>query len=487
MTNQGDVELGATEERQRIVWHPDVHRHFGTRLYFFLIHAGSLNFETAAEEIQSDLDKLRTKSFTVALVYGPETLLVRCWLTLRQHQALRDALRRRQWRFSDIEVERTQYLWAGDVEPLSPSHIALHLSDIRAVCATQTLYFDEDDPAVVRLRDASLLFVVPVRPADVIKLYSLISTPADRQLMQRAEDVLQRALEQAIGCGLLYEATLHVADEGFLVKAVVRSYPDILVTMTSLAKTGEPFAMSTSTMLVARLLDVEVDHLDLNDELPPVLTILAALLDGEMLDALVDAHPDARADVQKLYIEEGDLFEAAAADGSEVLGFLRGVVNYRLDANAPRLNEAAVPLWPKLEAVVREFVQKLLLDTCGRSWYSDLDLREILLRLGYHRKDPRNGKPVPTNIDQLSIADLAKVLGEVMRATPRLTNAFDARLPSEWRKTFGELYEIRNDMIHGHVLSKPHTTFLDGEWHEWARVFCEVAALFLAMRKALAS
>lgn len=461
-----DPFTGTTMHGPRLLWHPEVHRHYGERCLFFLLQVHEHQIDNAAADIGSLVRGAGVRSQSVHVLYGVFDVLLRVWATPIARDRLILALDESVTvvaRYEEFQVEQIRYLWDGEYAAQSAYAIEPHREDVQAVFAAT----DRSDPVpitpLVRLYEDGLVHLLPRRDPGSLRFYvALTPLPGAGALTRvRGLDVVTRSLiEQGLASSLSVYSGIGFA--AHLLSFVAKSFDAIHDYVKRTGALGQLLNMRTLTLLAANSDAVESDSLNPQTEIAPELAALANIL-GEPYEGLLLRLPlNEQHEIGEVYRKFSQLLGTSFSD------LFLAIMKARIDGDLSPLNEK-LSISLHFENLLRSFLRDTFAAYLGEDEYES-KAREIALSI------PKLG-PETSNFrfNFLSIGSLAQIANRMAQEGLVPDSDLRAMLGDDFvadLETFAAA--IRNPFAHGATFGEAFArAFLD-KWRSRAELLCRI-------------
>lgn len=445
---------------ERYVWHPRVHERYQEQCHFILL-AGedpsrSSTFTSALRDLLALLD---IASATIHALYGPYDALVRFWATPGARKRFLVGLDD-----SGLEIYSTREFTAGAVAystvDLQPTldEIEQHINKVEEIVLADYRGVPDTIPHHYYTELERLGILVRVPPAPGAKFYLFLSEEANRQT-QPADFVVRELMSSATAMGLkglsIYTG---VGFCNFVVKGIVPSYDEALVTINGLRRASKDLRLAPWSLVVA-------DHAnaDVGETIDAVLSGLSLELEN-FLRVATDIDTERRQlrrEVTSLNRDERAALEGLIANArremrpEETERYFE-VISAVILKDRKRLNKS-LSFLTSIEGDLRFVLPRLLSRALGEQWWQQL--QKTLQNAGEATEPPPEEEgtgavapPRSKRIADWSLFSLFYALSVAESQYPeRVAPLLKDRLPVGWNRRFRQVVSLRNDFAHSTI------------------------------------
>jgi hypothetical protein len=459
--------------RPRLVWHPQVHQHFGERCVFFVIRLREQKLEESMAEMERLLGDANVGTYSIYVLYGNYDVLIRAWTTAPARERLERLLDSRVglvalW--EELQVEQVRYLWAGPYSPLSSKSIEIHRDAISLLAPYRG--GEQDIPhdvfeAARGLCQAGLLHLLPGRDPRSIKIYvALQPQPGGSSRTRALEQLIQRLYDTGLSTVSLYSG---IGFASHLIKVIVTEFHSVLDVVQRLEPIGATFSMRTTSMIIATPHVRESDELVMTGgSVNPYLLQIAGVIGGDYEHRLLELDYDVQEPLTRLFLSYSRLL-ATSCDGVFV-ALIRAVIDRRVED----LYRELVILM-HFEFVLKQYLKRHLASTLDETQISST-LTEVVKTMPKYKMEAGENP----DIELLSIGTAAQLI-------KRLADDGIVTTPEPLSEALGDGWaailerytkQIRNPIAHGTAFTAPYAERFLAQWREYAELVCKICVLY---------
>jgi len=431
------------EESTLVVWHPDVHRHYGESLCFIYLNVRYYDDEVR-KQIMAVLADLKLAGYCYYDVFGSVDVLLRVWVRTSTRDSLLTKLRELPYvtvRSVFLCTEPPQYLWWKEYRSeLTLKEIIPH--EAETLTKVQAGDFRHESTDI--LKKSGAVSIREVAKSDAIKFFVTITFHGG---VPRKGVHLREAVEKA---DYIDEKSIYSGPRAeYIVKGTTPSFYEVGRFVLHVLRELSPLECSTETHLVAVPPWREKDDVDfLGGSLSPELEQMCKMwkIDVGRVRSLPRPKQRALADV----FEKVCHTELVNLDGRSILpSVTTALINQDEEAAAEKFNFLLqLERWC-FAGIIPPIMRKVY----GEDWR-----KEALPRL---RKE--TGIPHEWTEDTWTLVDSISLMGKVYAEHPE-ENVFGGN----WEAVMRRAAEWRNAFAHGKIAKR---------LEDWAQVFDFLVAI----------
>ncbi len=446
---------------RRFVWHPDVHRLYDERCYFYFVSAPdpspdlSLSAQVAEVMTAAEID-----SFSLYELFGTFDLLMRIWATgaaaLRVTTAI-EALASDD--FLLLEVSGISYTFADGPRP-SHEQVSAHREAIKEISERERgpgwPVADDLPSQVAEIVLSNLAVEVPsLTSIDTdsepgVKVYIILERR--NALRSHAQlDLELKALEAAIAGEETFSSTIYALrnDRGYILKTVVPTFDQIRSSLTPVYSFAIEFGFRSQTFPIASVLDsreadlVDAATRDDSWQAEQVVTRFQAVVPAARtyLGALSPANRDR---FVRFLQQSPSPFESPSLI-NDLANLLEGIATGDM-----RSTKRGLSFVLEVEDDLRVFLTRVM----GEVWGPDWRARYATVALEQGEASPLpslSGGGEGGPFDDWTFQEFRIATGLLSARDPAVQAPVIATLGQDFRKTLERVRDLRNEVAHRFV------------------------------------
>jgi hypothetical protein len=349
---------GANDSR-RLVWHPEVHKHFGEQLYYVAVT--SYNLYAGARSTLSEIERILGRSCAAYVVYGSQDLWLRFWARNAQANALSEYLKLRLVPPDTANVfvaDPIMQLWGHRVDDFTASaRSALDIVSQARLSGIQQTWPEGNDAQALTTSGAILgsLELQPYSSKSHIRLFLLIENFSGIVSEAAMTSVIFEKASASHPASLVSLAHLR-GTSIYVVELAAPDYWSVDEICDPIRDGLKLVIRNTTTQLVSTIFGDETDYCDFSSLGLEVLESMLFRLDPDFLSQQVEQ----RLTILKIFQKWHNYwYNPTLRDFGE--RFISGLIH----AQPQVLEQAIASITPHVETKLRDTVRRLFTETYG--------------------------------------------------------------------------------------------------------------------------